>query len=178
MNHVEIAAALVRAEVAGHPTPEWLAGAAMCLVQNQVRRWREFDRIAAGAGFTNYAPAILASGSGYCGSTIIAWRAILEVLGFRSRQIEVYWDETGHVIAEAFWDDRWHLFDVQGGATWIEDGEVLDFEHVLGHPDEGAVRVFNAASLRYSWTDLDRDPFTYLHVKPLTVKVIPEEALT
>jgi hypothetical protein len=175
VNHVDIDADSVRAEVGDRTDPEWLAGAAMCLVQARVRGWREKERVSVGKGFTDYAPDILATGSGYCGSAVIAWRAILDVLGIQTRRVEFSWGEVGHACAEAFWNERWHFFDIQNGTLWINEDQVLGWDQVRLNPDEKAMRVSNAAWVRYSGYEpwFAADPFAYLTVKTCVVKVVP-----
>lgn len=169
MNHVQIAADIVRHETSDDP--EHLAGAAMCYVQSHVRPWRERERTAQGAGFTTWPDDILTSGSGYCGGAVHAWRAILREFGIASRQLNLGWKGYGHVVGEALWDARWHLFDVQNGTLWLADGEVLDWAAVRLNPDEGTYRVSNDLWARYGY-QLDPDPFAYITVQPLRAEFV------
>lgn len=150
----------------------------MCYVQSHVRGWREDERVAAGAGFTTWPPAILGLGSGYCGGTVLAWRAILGEMGIATRQYNFSWAlgrMVGHVCGEAFWGDRWHFFDVHNGTVWGSDRGLLGWDQIRLNPDEARMRISNAAWIRYSgfasW--FAADPFAYLTIEPLGVEIVP-----
>lgn len=185
MNSIALAAGVIDAEVqaAGKQgDPEWLAGATMAYVQARVRPWREAERIAAGYGFTTYPATILSSESGYCGSCIMAWRGILALHGVETRQISLMWQTpmhegpVGHVCGEAYWDGGWHFFDVMLGTLWYE-GEVLPWERVRLNPNEAALRISNAAAIRYTGFEdwFASDPFAYLQVEPLIIEYVLED---
>jgi hypothetical protein len=186
VSKIQIAAAIVEAEVAAAgraDDPEWIAGSAMCYVQARVRPWRETQRIAAGFGFTVPASSILAFESGYCGSCILAWRAILAEHEIKTRQIGLMWTsemepyQVGHVCAEAYWDDAWHFFDVMTGTVWRDDDGILPWERVRLNPDEESLRISNEASIRYTSYEewFAADPFAYLHVEPLTIEYLVDD---
>lgn len=173
MNAVQAAVQEVLAEtrMTGHQQdPEWLAVCAMNLVQSRVRTWREDERVADGAGFTQWPPAILALGSGYCGGHVVAWRAILKELGIRTRQIQFAYDGVGHVAAEAWWDNRWHFFDVQAGTFWRNNGEILSWGSVKKLGDvEGRFRVSNELWVLYGGyhEPFASNPFAYLKARDI-----------
>lgn len=167
-DEVDIAAMMVRseAEAAGkHDEPEWLAVVAMNHVQSRVRGWREDIRFGVGAGFTQYPPAILALGAGYCGSQVVAWRAVCERLGIITRELGVSWDGRSHVCGEASWAGTWHFFDVSLGTVWVRNGVLLAWRAlralVARGGNEKPLRVTNQAWLR--WSATWADPFAYLH---------------
>ena len=180
MNHVQMAAAIVRSEAAAaqrSDDPAWLAGAAMCYTQSRVRRWREDERVAAGFGFSVWPSDILASGSGYCGSVIMAWRAILTEIGLPSRRINLRWDgpdlsRVGHVCGEVSWDDEWHFYDVQNGTLWMDGDRVLAWPQIRLNKCERDLRISNEAWMRFTGNEdwFAADPFAYLMVEPLEVR--------
>ena len=113
-----------------------LAVWAMNLVQARVRPMLERERVGAGAGFTQWPPAILGFGAGFCGSQVVAWRTILEKLGMETRELGFTLSNTyTHVGGEVRWGRRWRYFDVQAGAFWEIDGQILPWRKVRdAHP--------------------------------------------
>lgn len=137
---------------------------AVNMVQSKVRGHREEDRVAYKSGFTVYPPAILATGSGFCGSCVIAWRAILgrfeEIED--TRQIGFYMNSNRtHVAAEALYDGGWHFFDVQTGAFWQRKGFVLGVEELrtLTKRERRRLLVENSLWTRYNGI---ANPYEYL----------------
>lgn len=69
---------------------------------------------------------------GICHQQAIAFARLAEEAGIKSRTI---WLE-GHVVAEVFYEEKWHMFDPDCGVVFEENGDVLSYQDVISSPEK------------------------------------------
>ena len=73
---------------------------------------------------------LLNRGKGICHQQAIAFARLAKEAGIKSRTI---WLE-GHVVAETFYEGKWHMFDPDCGVVFERDGDVLSYHEVIDSP--------------------------------------------
>lgn len=93
---------------------------------------------------------VIEEGVGSCGTFTNAFVALMKVNGIESRQIGLYNypKNTGHVVAEVFYDNKWHLYDTTYSGYFTTEPEnvtnpyVLSFDELKGDFSEKYYKVF------------------------------------
>ena len=88
-------------------------------------------------------------GSGLCSDGAAFFNRLCERSGFETR----IWSLTGHVVSEVYYNDGWHLFDVQHGICVQDKIGVLSVREIQQHPemiDEHQIPNFIS---RWAWKE-------------------------
>ena len=98
---------------------------------------------ASGSGFHTPVKLLNVFGYGLCDDTSRNFVALTEAAGIRAR----VWGLNGHVVAEAFYDNSWHMFDVDK-RLWFYDSvnsRIAGVEDIMSNPDiirQNAFKVY------------------------------------
>jgi len=77
--------------------------------------------------------------NGMCGSRAVLFVRMLSFLHIPARVFNLYNFEgpgAGHTCAQAYYDGKWHFFDVTYAGVFIRDGNVLSWEQIAAHPEQ------------------------------------------
>lgn len=104
------------------------------------------------------ATKIINDGYSICGGVSYVFRILLRTLNVPTRYVGMFYapKQGGHVLAEVYYDDSWHLFDPTFGVfvysqpSYDKNGYILSMEELRKNTQEGYIQQVSASSKVWS----------------------------
>ncbi len=135
--------------------------------------WRYHDYPAEGGGEVHDAVRFVnVYGYGFCDDSAAVFCQLATAAGFKTRSYGL----SGHVVAEAFYDGEWHMFDPDHQVIYRrDDGRIAGVEYLQEHPElitrsaRDPIGSDTASIARLYTTTADNRPFQAARSNPMTL---------